>query len=166
MKNINKIKRNLAAVFSVISLVVILAVSVCAQKSQEMYSKNVKSDNCECYDYHLFASAEKKNNIDKSESVFLKLCSTEILEKNESKIENWMIDNNFWELSDEEVFNSNECELEDWMLDDNSWKLTEKFEWDNINESEIEIENWMLTLSLEKEEIEKEENSEIFFQIL
>ncbi|GEM_PF-5879873 len=166
MKNINNNKRNLVAIFSAISLVVILAVSVCAQKSSEIYSKNIKSDNCECYNYHLLASAEKLNNIDKSESVFLKLCSTEIFEKDESKIENWMLDNNFWELSDEVVFNSNECELEAWMLDDNSWKLTEKFEWDNIDENDVELEDWMFSLALEPSESEGKENSGMFFQVL
>jgi hypothetical protein len=126
MKNINKVKKNLAVMFSIVAFVAVIAVNVYGQKSSIISIQNSEPQNIEYFNYSLQTS--------------------------ESEIQEFIINNNVKvEFFSSEISEDEEYELESWMTEDNFWKITEKFEWDNIEEDEMEIEDWMLTLSLQEE---------------
>lgn len=78
----------------------------------------------------------------------LNASSFETIKETALEVENWMVNENYWNKSDvafyiDEVAEES-LELEGWMIDKNSWENQDPYIVENETDNDLNLEGWMI----------------------
>ena len=93
------------------------------------------------------------NNVNAKETELNVASSHENTEETTLDLENWMLEESFWNISETENLNMETEEvlkLESWMLDDSNWKVEEEVYVEE--EKELDFESWMFNVNYRETE--------------